>query len=199
MTTRRSTPTASSAAATRSSPCAKRLPSRLQAQASGLRAWRVDLRGLRRQAAGGQVALPDRRVLACEPVDRGQSAAHPDPSGDRPLEEALPATRFGRAGERPPQERVGLAAAAGPAHRAGPAARRPDHPGPARHRARQGPRGAADRVERPCPEKALTLGLTHARGHRQQAVPTGSGQDQRGGPERCPANPRPPTRNRSTR
>ncbi len=35
-----------------------------QAQASRLRARRVDLRGFRCQAAGGQVALPDRRVLA---------------------------------------------------------------------------------------------------------------------------------------
>jgi hypothetical protein len=68
----------------------------------------------KRRAA--QVALPDRRVLPGQQVDRGQPAAHPDPPGDGPLEEALPAARIGRAGERPAQERMGLAPPAGPAH-----------------------------------------------------------------------------------
>jgi hypothetical protein len=36
-------------------------------------------------------------------MDRGQPAAHPDPSGDGPVEEAVPAARFGRAGERAAQ------------------------------------------------------------------------------------------------
>ena len=47
------------------------------------------------------MALPDRRVLPGQPVDRGQPLAHPDPSGDGPLEEALPAARVRRAGIRP--------------------------------------------------------------------------------------------------
>ena len=41
-------------------------------------------------------------------VDRGQPPAHPDPSGDGPLEEAVPAARIGRAGERPAQNEWAL-------------------------------------------------------------------------------------------
>jgi hypothetical protein len=87
-----------------------------QAQASGLRARRVDLRRFRRQAPGGQVALSHGGVLPGQPVDRSEPAAYSHPPGDGPLEEAVPAARCGGAGERPAQERVGAAAPAGPAH-----------------------------------------------------------------------------------
>ena len=63
-------------------------------------------------------------------------AATPDPPGNGPVEEALPAARVGRAGERPAQARVGAAAAPRPPHRAGAAPRRPDHLGPVGLRAR---------------------------------------------------------------
>jgi Transposase DDE domain/Transposase domain (DUF772) len=92
----------------------------------------------------------------CSPASRwigGQSAAHPHSSGDGPVEEALSAARRGRARERPAQERVGAAAAAGPAHRAGPAARRPDHPRPAGDGARPGPN-----LDSPAP-RFTTLGV----------------------------------------
>jgi hypothetical protein len=86
-----------------------------QAPAAGLRARHLDLRWVGRQAAGGQVALPDGCVLAREPVGQGGPVAHPDPPGDRPVEEAVPAARVGRARERPAQARVRAVATAGPA------------------------------------------------------------------------------------
>jgi hypothetical protein len=89
------------------------------------------------------VALPDRRMLARQQVDRGQPAAHPDPSGDGPVEAAA---WIGGAGERPAQARVGAAAPAGPSYRAGCAPRRPCDPRPAHLRAHQGASRAAGRV-----------------------------------------------------
>ena len=62
-TTKRSTPTANSATATRSSPCARPQPSRPASICRHLRARRVDVRRGRNQAASGQVALPFGRVL----------------------------------------------------------------------------------------------------------------------------------------
>jgi hypothetical protein len=53
----------------------------------------VDVRRLGRQAAGGQVALPDRRVLAGQHVGQGFAAAHPHRSQDGPVEAALPCQR----------------------------------------------------------------------------------------------------------
>jgi hypothetical protein len=52
------------------------------------------------------VVVADRLLLG-ESVDRGQPAAHSDP-GDGPLEEAGPAARRARTGERPAQDRVDL-------------------------------------------------------------------------------------------
>src|SRR6266508_2344506 len=86
-------------------------------------------------------------------MDRGQPPAHPDPTGDGPVEEAVPAAWIGRAGERPTQERVGAAAAAGPTSGAGPAAHRPDDPRPAGDGTRQGPN-----LDHPAP-RFTTLGV----------------------------------------
>ena len=152
-------------AATRSSAARDARCQGRQASSADLRAWRADLCGFRRQAPGGQVAVPHRRVLAGQHVGRGEPAAHPDPSGDGPLAEALPAAWRGRAGERPTQERMGTAAAAGPAHRAGRAARRPDHPGPAGDGAGQGPN-----LGDPYPPRTTTLGVAACLGPQQPAA-----------------------------
>jgi hypothetical protein len=117
-----------------------------QAPPAYLRARHLDIHWFRRQAPSREVALSFGRVLPGQPVGRSQPAPHPDPARHGPVEEALPAARRGRAGERPPQARVGPAAPTGPPSGAGPAPRRPDHPGPARGRARQGPSGAAGRI-----------------------------------------------------
>jgi len=104
------------------------------------------------KAAGGQVALPNGCVLPGQPVDRGQPTAHPHPPVLPPVEEALPPARRGRAGEWPTQARVGLAAPAGSANRAGAAPRRPCDPRPADGGARQGASRAAGRVGGPAPK-----------------------------------------------
>ncbi len=85
----------------------------------------------------------------CSPASRWITASRLHtliPPGDGTVEAALPAARRGRAGERPAQARVGPAARAGPSSCTGWAPRRPDHPRPARLRARHRPRDATRRV-----------------------------------------------------
>jgi hypothetical protein len=143
----------------------------------------------KRRAA--KMALPDRRVLPGEPVDRGQPVAHLGPSGNGPLEEAVSAARRGRAGEWPAQERVGAAAAAGPPHRAGPAARRPDHPGPADNGPREGPSGPAACVAADASPLAHPVAgdtIAHS-GPPASPLPRGLGRISPGGPECHPCAP----------
>ncbi len=151
-----------------------------QAQAARLRAWRVDLRRVRRPAAGGQMALPDRRVRPGQQVDRGAPPAHPHPSGTTAGRSSTGCA--GRmSGRTAAQEQLGAAAPASPADRAGPAACRPDHPDAACAGARQDPTGAAGRIGGPTP-RTITLA-----GEPCPQMPTGQDQRRIGGTTAHPA------------
>jgi len=93
-----------------------------------LRARNVALRRVGLKARSVEVALPDRRVLAREPVGRRRPAASPRAPGDATVAEALQGPRGRRAGVRTLEARVGLGPAPRAWSRSGRAPRRPDDP-----------------------------------------------------------------------
>lgn len=96
-----------------------------RSQAADVRARRVAVRRGRLQAAGDEVALPDRRMLPRLPLGQGRPPPSAHPARDSPLPQALQAARRRRARVRTAQARLGTRPAPRPRHRPCTATRRP--------------------------------------------------------------------------
>ena len=93
-----------------------------------LRARNVALRRVGLKARSVQVALPDRRVLACEPVGCRRPPPPARAARDSPVAKALQGPRSRRAGVRTLEARVGLGPSPPPWSGSGRPSCRPDDP-----------------------------------------------------------------------